>query len=248
MSAQDLLQNGHLKEAVAAMLEEVRNHPADRRRRTFLFELLCFSGDYGRASKHLTVLADESADAEIGAVLYRSALSASQTREFLFAEQSGTASAPPASGRRGTLNGTSFQTIEDCDERIGARLEVFIAGECVWLPFEHIGTLRMAPPRLLRDTLWPTAQVTGGPALNERDFGDILLPVLYPFSWQHLNDMVKLGRETVWDDAGRAFGQKLLLLDGEHVVPYLEIRELHFTSSELPATAVPVAKDVDNDS
>jgi type VI secretion system protein ImpE len=76
MSAQELLRTGQLKEAVAAILTEVRDNPADHRRRTFLFELLCFAGEFERAGKHLGVLADETPDAGVGALLYRSAVSA----------------------------------------------------------------------------------------------------------------------------------------------------------------------------
>lgn len=232
MSVQELLRASHLKEAVAAILNEVRDNPADHRRRTFLFELLCFAGEFERAGKHLGVLADESPDASVGALLYRSALSAYQKRELLFEERKLPENAPAAS-RPGVLNGKPFDAIEDCDPRIGSRLEVFIAGECVWLPFEHIGSLRMQTPRFLRDTLWPSAQVSAGPALKDQEFGEVILPALYPFSWKHPDDVVKLGRETVWDDAGVPFGQKLLLLDGEHIVPYLEIRELKFRDSEI---------------
>jgi len=239
MSAQELLRAGQLKEAIAALLNEVRNNPADHRRRTFLFELLCFAGELERAGKHLGVLAGESPDAEVGALLYRSALSAYQKRESLF-EEGKLPERVPALSRPGVLNGEPFDTIEDCDSRIGPRLEVFIAGECVWLPFEHIGSFRMAAPRLLRDTLWPSAQVSAGPALKGQEFGEVILPALYPFSWKRPNDAVKLGRETIWDDGGVPYGQKLLVLDGERVIPYLEIRELKFSDSEVaeaPAVA-----------
>ncbi len=49
----------------------------------------------------------------------------------------------PASQRElsGTLNGTPFTSLADGDPRIGARLEVFAAGQYTWLPFEHIASL-----------------------------------------------------------------------------------------------------------
>src|SRR5947209_7056438 len=232
MSAQELLRSGNLKEAAAATLSEVRANPTDVRRRTFLFELLCFSGEFDRAAKHLQILADQSADAAVGALLYRSALAAAQQREANFEGQQ-LPEQLPALNRPGTLNGRPFETIEDCDPRIGPRLEVFVAGECVWLPFKNVGSVHVEPPRFLRDTIWPTAQVTTGPELKAQDFGEVLLPVLYPASWRHPNDAVKLGRETVWEDkTGTPFGQKLLLLDGEHVTSYLEMRELRFFDAE----------------
>ena len=76
MNARELFQAGKLNEAVQALGVEVRDNPTDVRRRTFLFELLCFQGEYDRAEKHLNVLADATPDARLGAVLYFSALHA----------------------------------------------------------------------------------------------------------------------------------------------------------------------------
>jgi type VI secretion system protein ImpE len=72
--------------------------------------------------------------------------------------------------------------------------------------------------------------------MKQQDFGEVLLPILYPFSWQHERDDVKLGRETDWMMIGdvlyeSTFGQKLLVLDGERTVPFLEIRCLQFDDS-----------------
>src|SRR5690606_2155784 len=53
MTAKQLFQAGQLNEAMKALAAEVRDNPTDPRRRTFLFELLCFAGEYDRAEKHL---------------------------------------------------------------------------------------------------------------------------------------------------------------------------------------------------
>lgn len=241
MTARELFQAGQLKEAIQALGRELRDNPADAQRRTFLYELLCFSGDYGRAEKHLSLLAQASPDAEVGALLYRSAMMAERKREAFFEAKdylkSQESEPKPLSG---TLNGEPFQSIEDADARIGPRLEVFLAGEYLWLPFEHLGSLTMEQPRRLRDLLWSSAVVMAGPALQGKDFGQVLLPVLYPFSYKNPKDVVKLGRETEWTpsdtDGEIPAGQKLLLLDGEKVVPFLEIRSLEFHTAE-PADA-----------
>ena len=244
MTARELFQAGKLKEAIQSLGSELRDNPMDTQRRTFLYELLCFSGDYGRAEKHLSLLAQASPDAEVGALLYRSAMMAERKREAFFEAKAYLTAEPETEAKplAGTLNGEPFQTIEDADPRIGSRLEVFVAGEYVWLPFEHLGSLTMEQPRRLRDLLWSTAVVTAGPALQGKDFGQVLLPVLYPYSWKHPNDSVKLGRETEWTssetDDDVPSGQKLLLLDGEKVVPFLEIRSLEFHTAE-PAQAAP---------
>jgi type VI secretion system protein ImpE len=208
-----------------------------------LFELLCFAGPYDRALKHLDLLAQAGSDAEMGALLYRSAIAAERKREAFFESREYESAAGAKPSRPGTLNGKPFRTIEDFDPRIGARLEVFVAGEYVWLPFEHIGSIRMEAPRMLRDTLWATATVLTGPSFKGQEFGEVLIPVLSPFSWKYQRDDVKLGQATEWEESGESmvpYGQKLLLLDDEVGIPLLEIRELVFAESEqaLPEAAV----------
>jgi type VI secretion system protein ImpE len=232
MTPDELVRSGKLSEAIQALTAELRNHPTDSRRRTFLFELLCFAGQYDRAEKHLNLLTQASHDAELGGLLYRSALVAERQRQALFEprQNAGNNNSSRPSGP-GILNGKPFRSLEDLDPRIGPRLEMFVAGEYVWLPFEHIGTVRMQPPKFLRDTLWASAVVQTGPSFKGQDFGEVLIPVLSPFSWQHPSDDVKLGRVTDWKQEGDElipFGQKLLILDDEETIPMLAIRELQF--------------------
>jgi len=236
MSVQELFRAGRLQEAIQMLGGELRNQPDDAQRRTFLFELLCFAGDYTRAEKHLTLLADTSHDAGMGALLYRSALSAERKRRLFFEAKQYQGSTDFPSQRPGTINGETFHSIEDIDPRIGARLEVFIAGEYMWLPFSQIGSITMEPPRYLRDLLWSSANVTARPASGDRELGEVLLPILYPFSSSHERDSVKLGRETDWvlsqdEPMEIPFGQKLFVLDGERSIPILEIRSLQFDDS-----------------
>jgi type VI secretion system protein ImpE len=74
MNARELLKAGKLNEAVQALGAEVRDNPTDAQRRTFLFELLCFAGDYERANKHLELIGEGSVQVQMGALLYRGAL------------------------------------------------------------------------------------------------------------------------------------------------------------------------------
>jgi type VI secretion system protein ImpE len=236
MSVQELFRAGKLQEAIQSLGSELRDRPDDNQRRTFLFELLCFAGEFSRAEKHLTLLSETTPDAALGGLLYRSALRAERTRRAFFEAKQYQDSPTVANLRTGTLNGEPIRMIEDIDPRIGARLEVFVAGEYVWLPFAHIGSLTMGPPRFLRDLLWASATVTGGPALQGKEFGEVLVPILYPFSSNHERDSVKLGRETDWklsedEPIEIPFGQKLFVLDGQRSIPILEIRTLQFDDS-----------------
>ena len=118
MLADQLFQAGQIEEAVRALGAELRDSPGNAQRRTFLFELLCFAGEYERAGKQLDVLAQSSPAAELGALLYRSALHAEQIRKGMFERKDYPVS--PAKGSvRGTLNGKPFESITDADPRIG---------------------------------------------------------------------------------------------------------------------------------
>ena len=86
MDAHELLKAGQLSAALTQVTEEVKAKPADTQGRTFLFELLCFSGDLDRAAKQLDVLGGASADSELAVQRYRGALKAERARRRLFSE------------------------------------------------------------------------------------------------------------------------------------------------------------------
>lgn len=239
MSAQELFRAGKLSDAVKALTAEVRDNPLDLKRRTFLFELLCFAGDYDRAEKQLSVLGQEGPKSEMGALLYRGALMAERTRQEKFGRREyvyDAESEPPA--LPGALNGEAFGAVSDADPRIGPRLEVIAAGAYLWIPFAHIASIRIEPPRRLRDLLWIPAQIRTGPAFKGTELGEVLLPALAPLTWRHADDGVRLGRATVWEEneEGQVYpaGQKLLLVDGEEI-PLLEVRSLDIQTAEAAA-------------
>jgi type VI secretion system protein ImpE len=230
MSAERLLGEGKLDEAVEVLGGALRENPGDGRSRTFLFELLCFRGDYDRASTHLKMLGSQSKDAGVGALLYEGALHAERLREAMFRTGGFPGPLPEgASTVSGTLNGRPFTSLSDADPRIGARLEIFAGGDYLWIPLNQVASLEMKPPARLRDLLWASAVLEMGPAFEQRDLGEVLLPALCPLSFQDPDDQVRLGRVTEWcrDEQGLEFpiGQKMLLVDGEEF-PFLEIRKL----------------------
>ncbi len=233
MDAHQLFKAGKLSEAIPALNSHLRDNPTDLRSRTFLFELLCFAGDFDRAEKQLTIIQEESnQDSMFGALLYRAALAAERIRQDMFAKES--FPKPPTNGSvpppvRGVLNGKPFESISDADPRIGAKLEVFAAGDYVWISYSDIASIRMEPPKRLRDLLWAPAKIVAGEAYRSRELGEALLPVISPLSWQHPDDEIRLGRATEWctDENGdeAPYGLKAILVDGEEI-PFLEIRTL----------------------
>ena len=228
MHARELFQAGRLDEAIASLGVEIRSDPTDAQRRAFLFELLAFAGNHERAEKQLDVLGAASTQAGMGALTYKAALHADRLRTDMFTRGALPEGAPPAAVA-GTLNGQPFASLEDADPRIGARLEVFAGGQYLWLPLEHVASLRLERPARLRDLLWAPAKLLTGPGFRGVELGEVLLPVLTPLAAAHPDPLVRLGRMTVWDALpdGRPApaGQKLLLVDGEEV-PLLEVREL----------------------
>lgn len=234
MTAIELFEAGRLQESIQALGEEVRNAPLDTRRRTFLFELLAFAGEYDRAEKHLQVLTEASQGAALGSLLYRSALHAERTRQQMFLARSYPAAraVEPTAGRR---EGRLVESFCDADERIGASLEVFVAGSYTWIALEQIASIEVPRPKRLRDLLWTPATVTPRTAYSSMELGEVLLPVLYPLSWKHPDDSVRLGRSTIWDESGDEagslipFGQKIFLIDGQDV-PILELGRIEFNT------------------
>jgi type VI secretion system protein ImpE len=239
VTAKQLFEAGKVREAEKQLTAYLRDHPMDTGQRTFLFELLCFSGDYDRAAKQLSVLAQGGAQAELGAVLYYSALHAEKTRHEILEKQQFSRDVSAASPS-GKLNGRPFKSLRDADPDLGARLEVFAAGACLWVPFEHIASVEMEAPSRLRDTLWRPAMVRAGSSFQGTELGEVLIPALYPFSWKHPDEAVWLGRVTDWaaDDEGNQYpsGQKIWLCDGEEI-PFLEIRSLEFSVEQAASSA-----------
>jgi type VI secretion system protein ImpE len=230
MDALSLYKAGQLNAAITALGDELRKQPLDAKRRTFLFELLCFAGEYDRAVKQLDILADSSKEAAAGSLLYRSALHAERTRQDMFAKGElplGSGLASPA----GSMNGSPFEALTDGDPRIGANLEVFIAGSYTWVPFAYVESLTVAKPVKLRDLLWTPAVLQATPSFRLQDLGEVLLPAIAPLSWKHSDDSVRLGRATVWEDDSQQeavpLGQKVFLA-GDEEQPFLELRSLKF--------------------
>jgi type VI secretion system protein ImpE len=234
MTAQSLYQAGRLDDAIDALSAELRSNPTDAQRRTFLFELLCFTGNYDRAAKQLDILSQGGQQAAMGTLLYQSALHAERTRQDMFANNTLPMASGPSTPISGTLNGKPFSSIADGDPRVGPRLELFAAGQYTLLPLAHVESVRMQPPKRLRDLLWAPAIVRTAPSFKGTDLGEILIPVMAPGSWQDDDDTVRLGRSTAWialDDGREApIGQRVLRVDDDEV-PLLEVRELVMTTS-----------------
>jgi type VI secretion system protein ImpE len=229
MDALSLYKAGQLRSAIAALGEELKKQPLDAKRRTFLFELLCFAGEYDRAEKQLDILADASKEASAGVLVYRAGLHAERTRQKMFERREFPLGSARASERSGLINGEFFHELADTDPRIGAHLEVFIAGSYTWIPFVYIEHFEVPPPARLRDLLWTPAILRTTSDFSLQDLGEVLLPVLNPLSFKHPDESVQLGLKTVWDpdqEYGEVpFGRKLFTT-GDQELSLLEMRDV----------------------
>jgi type VI secretion system protein ImpE len=229
-----LYREGKLREAIKALGDEVRSNPLDVKRRTFLFELLLFSGEYDRAEKQLDLLTGANAEAAMGTLLYRSALHAERIRQSMFSEHE----IPPSKEEvvyGGTWNGKPFSEVTDSDPRIGANLEVFLAGSYTWIPMHYLRRLEVEPPVNLRDLVWARARVETSADFRLQELGEVLLPVLCPLTSRHADEAVNLGRESAWEPDEVydeiPYGSKMLVIDGVDV-PLLEIRSVAWSAPE----------------
>jgi type VI secretion system protein ImpE len=238
LNANQLYQAGRVDEAIQALGQALRTDPSDVRSRTFLFELLCFAGEYDRAAKQLNIVADSSKEAGLGALLYQTALHGERTRQDIFQSIGRVEGAQPSTAVAGTLNGRPFTFLSDADPRIGARFEVFAAGQYTLIPFQHLADVRIEEPKRLRDLLWATARAKAGPGFEDFEFGEVIVPAIAPLSWRHADWQVRLGREVDWqqqsDGTEVPLGPKMWIVDDE-LVPILDVRELIITPADPPA-------------
>jgi type VI secretion system protein ImpE len=84
MNARDYYATGQLKDAIAAQLAEVKQHPADSARRGFLCELLCFAGDLERVDLQLDTMGNQEPNLALGISLFRHLVRAEQARQEFY--------------------------------------------------------------------------------------------------------------------------------------------------------------------
>jgi len=85
MTAEDLLRDGNLNEALKALQNQIRSRPEDARLRTFLFQLLSILGQWQRAFDQLNVLDKLDPGTWAMARIYRDAIQCEALRSEIFA-------------------------------------------------------------------------------------------------------------------------------------------------------------------
>jgi type VI secretion system protein ImpE len=242
-TAQELYREGRLSEAIAALQSLLRDQPGDKRARSFLFELLCFAGEFERARKQLTALGEDAKESKLGIAFYFAALRAEEERQAYYQNPppagEGEAPSPPAEAQApvsGRCNGKAFSGIRDLDPRLGDSLEFLAAGKYQRMAYRYLAKIEFSAPTRVRDLYWLPANAQTTSALGSTDLESILVPVLYPFSYLFDDDQTRLGRSTDWtelDGEEIPCGQRVLIIGGEEV-PLVSLRTLEF---DQPAAA-----------
>jgi type VI secretion system protein ImpE len=124
---------------------------------------------------------------------------------------------------RGFIDGREFDGLRDADDRFGSVLEVFRGGEYLWVPWESLRKVVLAPASVLLDQLYRPATIT----FRDGTTADVHLPMVYSASYRAEGEFA-LGSETdhVCPDGGptRCVGGKLLLVGEDDEVKLSDCR------------------------
>jgi type VI secretion system protein ImpE len=85
MHPQELIKEGRLTDALAALQSQIRTEPSNARHRVFLFQLLSVMGQWGRALTQLNVAGELDAEALPMVQTYREAIQCEALRAEIFA-------------------------------------------------------------------------------------------------------------------------------------------------------------------
>jgi type VI secretion system protein ImpE len=203
-SAQECWRTGDLAGAIAAATREVQSRPGDAAPRTFLFELLCFAGQWDRAEKQLDALAVQDATQASAFELYKLLIKAERARLAFFDQGQ-----PP-------------KFLLDAPDYVRLHLA---AAEC-------LGRERGADALALLEQSWEArpelaGELNGAAFTGLRDADDLLAPVLEAYlpgsylwvPWEHVKELSSdppaAPRDLLWLPA------RLTLTDGNTLACYL---------------------------
>ena len=264
MTIKDLIKSGELADARAQLIEKVKTSPADSAARTLLFQVLILLGEFDKADRHLDTLAVQDKTANPAYFEYKNLLLAEKERLKVIKHDALPSFLPKTpvyfdiyyqaikklkeenlseavdlfqqveshiSPISGTINGKPFDGIKNTDTTLAYFLETITHDRYVWIPFEEIREVIITPPKTLFDLIWIPASITTWEGLTM----NCVLPVIYPNSSSHENDLIKMGKMTEWNSLGGHFvqglGQQVFEIDGEDMA-LLEIEQIVFNLVE----------------
>ena len=229
--AKEFVKSGQLSAAMGHVAQDIKAHPADLRLRSFLFELLCFSGEWSRADKQLDVIGHQNVESEIAVQAYRNAIRAEQDRRRVWREgmQPHFFVEPP---QYVDLQLRALRELQARDG--GAWMELYATAKAQWPQLKgKLNGRDFSEFRDCHDLLGPVLEVIVRdqyawlplehvtridmdapkrlrdsiwvPAHIETvdgTVGQMFIPALYALSSEHQSEEIKLGRITDWQDVG----------------------------------------------
>jgi type VI secretion system protein ImpE len=242
MDPKDLIKAGRLAEARKRLTEEVRAMPADVGKRTLLFQVLAFCGEWSKAEQHLDAIVAQDSKKETGVQVYKNLVGAERERlevSTLMRRPSFLPETPPfAETYFAALQKLLDRKLEEAEalfNQIGTeRPEVrgtldgtaFVGFEdtdaflSLFLEAMVHGRYVWIPFESIREivlsppkTLFDLLWVEGHVTTWEGLALNCHLPVLYGGSFSHEDERVKLGRMTDWIPLGGGYSRGV----GQHV-------------------------------
>jgi type VI secretion system protein ImpE len=230
-TAKELLDAGQLQGAIEATVAEVKANPTDVPRRTFLFELLCFAGEWERAEKQIDVIGQQSVQSAMAVQVYRSNIQAERERERLFeagvAPHFLTEPTPYVDTQMEALaalrggDATGARSLLDKAEEARPAIAGTWNGQSFLDVRDYNDLVAPVLELIVKDKyVWlPLNQVRSismEPPKKLRDLlwiparveardgtvGEVFVFALYAGSHRHADEQVRLGRRTEWKDAG----------------------------------------------
>lgn len=228
--ARELVEAGRLDEAISTLGQALKAKPTDQGLRTWLFELLCFSGDLDRAARQLEVLGGTGdPGTDMAVQVYRDLVGAERARRAVF-QGDGLpkflVEPPPHVERHLVALKRMVMGAPDAAELLAEAEEQApaISGQARDVTFTSFRDAddRVGPILevfLGPDYVWVPFSVIERLQVSEprrlRDLmwaharieaygqqpGDIFIPALYPDSHLQANAQVKLGRVTEWRES-----------------------------------------------
>jgi type VI secretion system protein ImpE len=258
MQAQELIKEGRLADALAALQAQVRNDPSNAKQRVFLFQLLAVMGQWGRALTQLNVAGELDAEALPMVQTYREAIQCEALRAEIFAGRR----APLIFGEPQDWLGFLVEALRleasDAARAEGLRARAFeqapaSAGAIDGQPFAWIADTdqRLGPVleavvngRYFWIPFCRIARIEIDPPADLRDTvwtaatftwtsgaqAVGLIPTRYDGSAESADDAIRLARRTEWDGE-RGLGQRMFATDGaDHAL--MDVRLIEFEAAE----------------
>ena len=254
MSAEDLLKEGRLEEALTELQNEIRKNPADSKRRVFLFQLLAVMGQWERSLNQLNVVTEMDDAAKLLGVMYRPALQAEALRSQIFAgNRSPVIFGQPEEWMVWVVQASQLQGQGKMDEAAALREKAFEAAPTTagtindqafaWIADADSRLGPMFEAVINGSPYWvpfmhvhsitveePTDlrdTVWASTTVQWTNGGEVfaLIPVRYPGSESNEDGLIRLARKTDWTEAGEGMGQRIFATDADDY-PLLEVRSI----------------------